>query len=192
MSSRAPDGRWTTAAARSLRDRYIAHLREEIEQPGRYAVLRIAGPRGGMKAVMPGIRRAARRPAAARRRVPRVADRELRGRRADQARALRPVALLPLRRVRRRRRGSQCARAVRARAAPAACGLPGHRRRNISSSSATRRTTSPARALSGRLPSASRPAASASTQLRASGAEIVFKDLSDDPELRSCESQFDG
>ena len=43
----------------------------------------------------------------ARRRFPGAADRQLR-RGADQARALRSVALLPLRRVRRRRGGSEC------------------------------------------------------------------------------------
>jgi phosphoglycolate phosphatase-like HAD superfamily hydrolase len=39
-----------------LRDRYIAHLREEIEQPGRTQTFESLGPRGGVKAVMPGIR----------------------------------------------------------------------------------------------------------------------------------------
>lgn len=39
-----------------LRDRYIANLREEIEQPGRAQSFESLGSRGGMKAVMPGIR----------------------------------------------------------------------------------------------------------------------------------------
>src|SRR5258706_14127351 len=39
-----------------LRDRYIANLREEIEQPGRTQSFESLGSRGGMKAVMPGIR----------------------------------------------------------------------------------------------------------------------------------------
>jgi phosphoglycolate phosphatase-like HAD superfamily hydrolase len=39
-----------------LRDRYITNLREEIEQPGRTQSFESLGPRGGVKAVMPGIR----------------------------------------------------------------------------------------------------------------------------------------
>jgi len=39
-----------------LRDRYIVHLREEIERPGRTQNFESLGPRGGVKAVMPGIR----------------------------------------------------------------------------------------------------------------------------------------
>jgi phosphoglycolate phosphatase len=39
-----------------LRDRYIANLRQEIEQPGRTQSFESLGPRGGVKAVMPGIR----------------------------------------------------------------------------------------------------------------------------------------
>jgi phosphoglycolate phosphatase-like HAD superfamily hydrolase len=39
-----------------LRDRYIANLRQEIEQPGRTQSFESLGPRGGIKAVMPGIR----------------------------------------------------------------------------------------------------------------------------------------
>jgi phosphoglycolate phosphatase len=39
-----------------LRDRYIANLREEIEQPGRTQSFESLGSRGGVKAVMPGIR----------------------------------------------------------------------------------------------------------------------------------------
>lgn len=39
-----------------LRDRYISHLREEIERPGRTQSFESLGPRGGVKAVMPGIR----------------------------------------------------------------------------------------------------------------------------------------
>jgi phosphoglycolate phosphatase len=38
-----------------LRDRYIVHLREEIERPGRTQNFESLGPRGGVKAVMPGI-----------------------------------------------------------------------------------------------------------------------------------------
>ena len=39
-----------------LRDRYLVHLREEIERPGRTQNLESFGARGGIKAVMPGIR----------------------------------------------------------------------------------------------------------------------------------------
>ena len=39
-----------------LRERYIANLRQEIEQPGRTQSFESLGPRGGVKAVMPGIR----------------------------------------------------------------------------------------------------------------------------------------
>jgi phosphoglycolate phosphatase-like HAD superfamily hydrolase len=39
-----------------LRDQYIANLREEIEHPGRAQSFESLGSRGGMKAVMPGIR----------------------------------------------------------------------------------------------------------------------------------------
>lgn len=39
-----------------LRDRYITNLRQEIEQPGRTQSFESLGPRGGVKAVMPGIR----------------------------------------------------------------------------------------------------------------------------------------
>ncbi len=39
-----------------LRDRYIDNLREEIEHPGRLQSFESLGARGGVKAVMPGIR----------------------------------------------------------------------------------------------------------------------------------------
>jgi phosphoglycolate phosphatase len=39
-----------------LRERYIAHLRTEIERPGRVQSFESLGPRSGIKAVMPGIR----------------------------------------------------------------------------------------------------------------------------------------
>jgi len=39
-----------------FRDAYIANLREEIEHPGRAQSFESLGSRGGMKAVMPGIR----------------------------------------------------------------------------------------------------------------------------------------
>lgn len=39
-----------------LRERYIVHLREEIERPGRSQSFESLGARGGVKAVMPGIR----------------------------------------------------------------------------------------------------------------------------------------
>ena len=39
-----------------LRDAYIANLRIEIEKPGRVQSFESLGPRGGIKAVMPGIR----------------------------------------------------------------------------------------------------------------------------------------
>ena len=39
-----------------LRERYIAHLRTEIERPGRLQSFESLGPRSGIKAVMPGIR----------------------------------------------------------------------------------------------------------------------------------------
>jgi phosphoglycolate phosphatase-like HAD superfamily hydrolase len=39
-----------------LRDRYIVNLREEIERPGRTQSFESLGARGGVKAVMPGIR----------------------------------------------------------------------------------------------------------------------------------------
>jgi phosphoglycolate phosphatase len=39
-----------------LRDRYLENLREEIERPGRVQNFESLGARGGMKAVMPGIR----------------------------------------------------------------------------------------------------------------------------------------
>lgn len=39
-----------------LRDRYLAHLREEILVPGAMPAAEYLGPRGGIKAVMPGIR----------------------------------------------------------------------------------------------------------------------------------------
>ena len=38
-----------------LRDRYIEHLREEIDRPGRTQNFESLGARGGLKAVMPGI-----------------------------------------------------------------------------------------------------------------------------------------
>jgi phosphoglycolate phosphatase len=39
-----------------LRERYVANLREEIERPGRAQSFESLGARGGVKAVMPGIR----------------------------------------------------------------------------------------------------------------------------------------
>jgi hypothetical protein len=39
-----------------LRERYIANLSEEIEKPGRTQAFESLGARGGLKAVMPGIR----------------------------------------------------------------------------------------------------------------------------------------
>src|SRR4026208_586962 len=39
-----------------VRERYIAPLRTEIERPGRLQSFESLGPRGGIKAVMPGIR----------------------------------------------------------------------------------------------------------------------------------------
>jgi phosphoglycolate phosphatase-like HAD superfamily hydrolase len=39
-----------------LRDRYIEHLREEIERPGRTQDVAAPGARGGLKAIMPGVR----------------------------------------------------------------------------------------------------------------------------------------
>ena len=39
-----------------LRERYITNLREEIEKPGRTQAFESLGARGGLKAVMPGIR----------------------------------------------------------------------------------------------------------------------------------------
>ena len=39
-----------------LRDRYITHLRDEIEKPGRLQSFESLGSRSGIKAVMPGIR----------------------------------------------------------------------------------------------------------------------------------------
>jgi phosphoglycolate phosphatase len=39
-----------------LREGYISNLREEIERPGRTQSFESLGPRGGVKAVMPGIR----------------------------------------------------------------------------------------------------------------------------------------
>jgi phosphoglycolate phosphatase len=39
-----------------LQDRYLAHLREEILAPGAMPTAEYLGPRGGTKAVMPGIR----------------------------------------------------------------------------------------------------------------------------------------
>jgi len=39
-----------------LRDRYIAHLREEILMPGVTPTAEYLGPRGGIKSMMPGIR----------------------------------------------------------------------------------------------------------------------------------------
>lgn len=39
-----------------LRERYVANLREEIQLPGRTQSFESLGPRGGVKAVMPGIR----------------------------------------------------------------------------------------------------------------------------------------
>jgi phosphoglycolate phosphatase len=39
-----------------LRDRYIANLRTEIEKPGRLQTFESLGSRGGIKAVMPGVR----------------------------------------------------------------------------------------------------------------------------------------
>lgn len=39
-----------------LRERYVANLREEIERPGRAQSFEWLGARGGVKAVMPGIR----------------------------------------------------------------------------------------------------------------------------------------
>ena len=39
-----------------LRDRYVDNLRAEIEKPGRLQSFESLGPRGGIKAVMPGVR----------------------------------------------------------------------------------------------------------------------------------------
>jgi phosphoglycolate phosphatase len=39
-----------------LRERYLVHLREEILRPGAMPTAEYLGPRGGIKAVMPGIR----------------------------------------------------------------------------------------------------------------------------------------
>ena len=39
-----------------LRDRYFDNLRAEIEKPGRLQSFESLGPRGGIKAVMPGVR----------------------------------------------------------------------------------------------------------------------------------------
>lgn len=39
-----------------LRDRYLVNLREEIERPGRPQSFESLGARGGLKAVMPGVR----------------------------------------------------------------------------------------------------------------------------------------
>jgi phosphoglycolate phosphatase len=39
-----------------LRERYVSNLREEIERPGRVQSFESLGARGGVKAVMPGIR----------------------------------------------------------------------------------------------------------------------------------------
>ena len=39
-----------------LRDRYVEYLREEIERPGRTQNVESLGARGGVKAIMPGIR----------------------------------------------------------------------------------------------------------------------------------------
>jgi phosphoglycolate phosphatase-like HAD superfamily hydrolase len=39
-----------------LRDRYVEYLREEIERPGRTQNFESLGARGGVKAIMPGIR----------------------------------------------------------------------------------------------------------------------------------------
>ena len=128
---------WTTSCSRGCATCTSCILREEIELPGE-----------GVKAVMPGIRELLDALARARRRVPRAADRQLRAGRADQAGALRSVALLPLRRVRRRRRGSECAGAVRARAG-ATLRAGGGRAATRCSWSATRRTTSPVRARRG-------------------------------------------
>ena len=61
----------------------------------------------------------------------------------------------------------------------AACGMPGVSRLPTSSSSATRRTTSPARRPSAPCPSAWRRAGYTADQLRACGAEVVFETLED-------------
>ena len=47
---------WHDGLLEELRDRYISNLREEIERPGRTQSFESLGPRGGVKAVMPGIR----------------------------------------------------------------------------------------------------------------------------------------
>ena len=91
--------------------------------------------------------------------APRAADRQLSRGRRDQAAALRAVATISSgARFRRRRRGSQCARADREEPRRD-LRHSASRRSSASSSSATRRTTSNARASPARARSRSRPAA---------------------------------
>ena len=112
------DGSVRAAARRAT----CVYLREEIEHAGR--------GRQGRDAGHP------RRCSTRSQREPDVflgaAHRQLRAERAHQAGALRSVALLPLRRVRRRCRGSQCAGAVRASSGRARCGLRARSRRTTS------------------------------------------------------------
>ena len=112
------DRRSTTSCCDAARSVHRAPARGNPDA-GHVPTDEYLGPRGGIKAVMPGIRELLDALQQRRRCLSRAADRQLRGRRAHQARALRPVALLPLRRVRRRRGGSECAGAVRGRARPA-------------------------------------------------------------------------
>ena len=87
---------------------------------------------------------AARCPGARRRQLPRAAHRQLRGCRCGEAGALRSLALLPLRRVRRGPRRPQPPRARRPAPRPSLWLAAGTSSRRTPSSSATRRATSPA------------------------------------------------
>ena len=135
-------------------------------------------PGRGTKAVMPGVRALLDTLVGSRRRVRRTADRQLRGRCADQARTLRPVALLPLRRVRRRCRRSQCAGARSHCERARGCGLPDLAPEHILVVGDTPHDIACARAV-GAVPVGVATGTFTVEQLRATGAEIVFKDLSD-------------
>ena len=150
-----------------LRDTYVALLREEILLPGE-----------GVKAVMPGVAELLDALACATRCVPRAAHRQFRGRRSHQARAFRSVALLPVRRIRRRCRRSQCARAVRARSSARRAASRPSAPEDVFVVGDTPHDVACARAV-GAVPVGVATGSFSVADLRESGADIVFPDLGD-------------
>ena len=170
QSGRELDDRCST----TLRDRYVANLADEIQHPGQ-----------GSKGVMPGIRELLDVARSAGRRVRRAADRQLRGGRAHQARTLRPLAAT-----------SRAARSAGTpRIATRWCRSPSHAR-----ASAVFPTSPPSDVLvvgdtphdvacahaAGATPVGVATGGYTVDQLRDSGAEIVFRDLSDTRRFSTC------